>query len=94
MTFLTESEQDKVCPWLSQIQPYKPLGTCPNFDHLKEHLARNYALMAMNQGSIDHARYMVRFYEREMPELAGLGILTAEKIKGLRNEMPTLPSTD
>jgi len=81
MTFSTESEQDKVCPWLSQIQPYKPLGTCPNFDHLKEHLARNYALMAMNQGSIDHARYMVRFYEREIPELGGLGILTAEKIK-------------
>ncbi len=92
MTYSTESEQDKPCPWLSQIQPYKPLATCPDFDHLKEHLARNYALMAMNPGSIDHARYMVRFYEREMPELVGLGILTAEKIKGLRNEMPTLPS--
>jgi hypothetical protein len=69
MTYLTESEQDKVCPWLSQIQPY-----------------RHYALMAMNQGSIGHARYMVRKLEKETPELAGLGILTAEKIKVLRNE--------
>jgi len=81
MTFLTESEQDKVCPWLSQIQPYKPLATCPDFEHLKDHLARHYALMAMNPGSIGHARYMVRKLEKETPELAGLGILTAEKIK-------------
>jgi hypothetical protein len=92
MTFSTESEQDKPCPWLSQMQPYKPLGTYPDFDHLKDHLARHYALMAMNPGSIGHARWMVRKLEAENQELAGLGILTAEKIKVLRNEMPTLPS--
>jgi hypothetical protein len=63
------------------MQPYKPLGTCPDFDHLKEYLSRQYALMAMNPGSIDHARHMVKWYEREIPELAGLGILTAQKIK-------------
>ena len=81
MTYSTESEQDKTCPWLSQMQPYKPLGTCPDFDHLKDHLARHYALMAMNPASIGHARWMVKHWEKEISELAGLGILTAEKIK-------------
>ena len=92
MTSLTESEQDKPCPWLSQMQPYKPLATCPDFDHLKDHLARHYALMAMNQGSIGHARWSVKHWEKEIPELAGLGILTAKKIKEFKDEMPTLPS--
>ena len=81
MTYSTESEQGPICPWLSQIVPYKPQGTCPDFEHLKQHMARNYALMAMNPATIDHARFMVRKYEKEIPELAGLGILTAEKIK-------------
>ncbi len=81
MTFLTESEQDKPCPWLSQMRPYKPLGTCPDFEHLKDHLARHYALMAMNPASIEQARWSVRKLEAENQELAGLGILTAEKIK-------------
>ena len=84
MTYLTESEQAKPCPWLSQIQPYKPLGTCPDFEHLKAHMARHYALLAMNPATIDHARYMVRKYEKEIPELGGLGILTAEKLKQLK----------
>jgi len=84
MTYLTESEQAKPCPWLSQIQHYKPLGTCPDFDHLKQHMARHYALLAMNEATIDHARYMVRKYEKEIPELGGLGILTAEKLKQLK----------
>lgn len=86
MTYLTESEQAKPCPWLSQIQPYKPQGTCPDFDHLKQHMARNYALMAMNPATIDHARYMVKKYQKEIPELDGLGILTAKKIRELRND--------
>ena len=84
MTYLTESEQAKPCPWLSQIQPYKPLATCPDFEHLKQHMARHYALLAMNEATIDHARYMVRKYEKEIPELGGLGILTAEKLKQLK----------
>ena len=94
MTFSTESELDKVCPWLSQMQPYKPQATCPDFDHLKDHLARHYALMAMNPGSIGQARWSVKRLEAEITELAGLGILTAQKIKEFRDEMPTLPSMD
>ena len=84
MTYSTESEQAKPCPWLSQIQPYKPQATCPDFEHLKAHMARHYALLAMNPATIDHARYMVRKYEKEIPELGGLGILTAEKLKQLK----------
>lgn len=84
MTYLTESEQDKPCPWLSQIQPYKPLATCPDFEHLKQHMARHYALLAMNPATIDHARFMVKKYQKEVPELDGLGILTAEKLKQLK----------
>jgi hypothetical protein len=86
MTSLTESEQEPICPWLSQITPYKPLGTCPDFEHLKQHMARNYALMAMNPATIDHARFMVKKYEKEIPELAGLGILTAEKLKQFKEK--------
>lgn len=81
MTYLTESEQGQTCPWLSQIKPYKPLATCPDFEHMKQHMARHYALMAMNPATIDHARYMVRKYQKEIPELDGLGILTAQIIK-------------
>lgn len=92
MTSSTESKQDKPCPWLSQMQPYKPLATCPDFDHLKDHLARHYALMAMNEASIGHARWQVKHWETEIPELGGLGILTAQKIKEFKDEMPTLPS--
>ena len=84
MTSLTESEQEPICPWLAQITPYKPLATCPDFDHLKAHMARHYALLAMNEATIDHARFMVKKYEKEIPELAGLGILTAEKLKQLK----------
>ena len=84
MTSSTESEQAKPCPWLSQITPYKPLATCPDFEHLKQHMARNYALMAMNPATIDHARFMVKKYQKEIPELDGLGILTAEKLKQLK----------
>lgn len=86
MTYLTESEQDKPCPWLSQITPYKPQATCPDFEHLKQHMARHYALLAMNEATIDHARYMVKKYEKEIPELGGLGILTAEKLKQLKEK--------
>jgi hypothetical protein len=81
MTYSTDLEQGQICPWLSQIVPYKPQGTCPDFEHMKQHMARNYALMAMNEGTIDHARCMVMKWQMEIPELAGLGILTAEKIK-------------
>jgi hypothetical protein len=76
MQSLTESEM--VCPWLTQLKPWNGLGI------FKEHLVNHYALMAMNKGTIDHARYMTRQLEKEW---AGLGILIAKRIKELKNEI-------
>jgi hypothetical protein len=76
--------RDKICPWLSQLKPYKSQGTLQNYANMKEHLVQHYALMAMNKGSIDHARYMTRQLESEW---AGLGILIAKRIEKLKNEI-------
>jgi hypothetical protein len=83
MKFLTESETEKPCRWLSQLKPYKPQETLPAYASMREHLVQHYALMAMNKGSIDHARYMTRQLESEW---AGLGISIAKRIKEFRNE--------
>jgi len=77
MSYSTNKKMDIVCPWLSQIKPYDLQGTFLN------HLVNHYALMAMNKGSIDHARHMVRQLESEW---AGLGILIFNRIKELKNE--------
>ena len=64
------------CRWLSQIKPWNAQET------FKDYLIQHYALMAMNKGTIDHARYMTRQLEKEW---AGLGILIAKRIKELQN---------
>jgi hypothetical protein len=83
MKYLTESETGKPCPWLLQLKPYKPQETLPAYASMREHLIQHYALMAMNKGSIDHARYMTRQLESEW---VGLGISIAKRIKELRND--------
>ena len=77
MQFLTDAANSP-CRWLSQIKPWNAQGT------FKDHLVNHYALMAMNKGTIDHARYMTRQLEKEW---AGLGILIAKRIKELQNEI-------
>jgi hypothetical protein len=84
MKSLIKSNKDKICPWLSQLKPYKSQVTLPDYANMKEHLIQHYALMAMNKGSIDHARYMTRQLESEW---AGLGILIAKRIKKFKNEI-------
>ena len=74
---LTDSKQDILCEWLSQLKPYKQQETFLEF------LTNHYALIAMNKGSIDHARYMTRQYQKDFPTLS---ILIAQKMKELRNE--------
>jgi hypothetical protein len=83
MKFLTESETENQCPWLSQLKPYKPQETLPAYASMREHLVQHYALMAMNRATIDHARYMTRQLESEW---AGLGISIAKRIKELKHE--------
>lgn len=83
MKYSTDAKTVKPCPWLSQLKPYKQQETSPDYANMREHLVQHYALMAMNKGSIDHARYMTRQLEKEW---AGLGISIAKKIKELKNE--------
>lgn len=78
MESLTQSETDTPCPYLSQIKPWNGQGT------YVEHLANHYALMAMNKGSIDHARHMTRMLKWDFPTL---GILIAQRLKELRDEV-------
>ena len=71
----TKSETE--CVWLARLKPYDLRET------LLEFLTNHYALIAMNKGSIDHARYMTRQYQKDFPTLS---ILIAQKMKELRNE--------
>jgi len=71
----TKSETE--CPWLAQLKPWNGQGI------YVEHLAQHYALMAMNKGTIDHARHMTKLLKSDFPTL---GILIVQKLTELRNE--------
>jgi hypothetical protein len=78
MPYLTKSKAEKegLCPWLLQIQPWNGLGT------YVEHLAQHYALMAMNKGTIDHARHMTKLLKSDFPTL---NTLIVQRLKELRD---------
>ena len=64
-------------------QPLKK-STWPSFS--LETYVDHYARMAMNPGSIDHARYQVRKMESdETGQWIGLGKLVAKRIKEIKN---------
>jgi hypothetical protein len=75
MPSLTNAK-NPMCPWLSQIQPWNGQGT------YVEHLANHYALMAMNKGTIDHARHMTKLLKSDFPTLA---TLIKQRLKELRD---------
>ena len=77
MKSLTDAVTDSQCPYLSQIKPWNKQET------LLDHLVNHYALMAMNKGTIDHARHMTRKYQSSFPTL---NTLIAKRLKELRNE--------
>ena len=77
MQSLTNLEAEKPCPWLLQLKPYS------SQEILLDFLVNHYALIAMNKGTIDHARYMTRQYQATFPTLS---ILIAQRMKELRNE--------
>jgi len=74
MQSLTKSEME--CPWLAQLKPWNGQGT------YVEHLAQHYALMAMNKGTIDHARHMTKLLKSDFPTL---NILIKKRIKELQD---------
>jgi hypothetical protein len=76
MPSLIESKAETSCPWLKQIQPWNGQGT------YVEHLANHYALMAMNKGTIDHARHMTKLLKSDFPTLA---TLIKQRLKELRD---------
>ena len=78
MQSLTKSETE--CPWLAQLKPWNGQGT------YVEHLSQHYALMAMNKGTIDHARHMTKLLKSDFPTL---NILIVQRLKELRNESQT-----
>ena len=79
MPYLTKSEAEKegLCPWLKQIQPWNGQGI------YLDHLANHYALMAMNKGTIDHARHMTKLLMSDFPTL---NTLIVQRLKELRND--------
>ena len=78
MQSLTKSETE--CPWLAQLKPWNGLGI------YLDHLATHYALMAMNKGTIDHARHMTKLLKSDFPTL---NTLIIQRLKELRNESQT-----
>jgi hypothetical protein len=75
----TDSEKVIPCPWLSQLKPFSSQET------FLEYLTNHYALIAMNPQTIEVARYRTKELKKDFPTL---GILVAQRIKELKNEMP------
>jgi len=73
---LTDSEKVTPCPWLSQLKPYTQQET------FLDYLVNHYALMAMNKGTIDHARHMTKLLKSDFPTLP---TLIVQRLKELRD---------
>jgi hypothetical protein len=76
MSCLTDLEKDTLCPWLLQIKPYTQQET------FLDYLVNHYALMAMNKGTIDHARHMTKLLKSDFPTLP---TLIVQRLKELRD---------
>jgi hypothetical protein len=75
----TDSEKATPCPYLSQLKPFSSQET------FLEYLTNHYALIAMNPQTIEVARHRTKELKKDFPTL---GILVAQRIKELKNEMP------
>ena len=76
---LTESEKATQYPWLSQLKPYNGQET------FLAYLINHYALLALNPGTIEQARWRTQELKKDFPIL---GISIANKIQELKNAMP------
>jgi len=74
MQSLTKSETE--CPYLAQLKPWNGQETF--LDYLTQH----YALLAMNKGTIDHARHMTKLLKSDFPTLP---TLIVQRLKELRD---------
>ena len=75
MQSLTKSEME--CPWLAQLKPYNGQET------FLDYLVNHYALIAMNKGTIDHARHMTKLLMSDFPTL---NTLIVQRLKVLHEQ--------
>jgi hypothetical protein len=68
---------DSPCPYLLQIKPYTQQET------FLDYLVNHYALMAMNKGTIDHARHMTKLLKSDFPTL---NTLIVQRLKVLHEQ--------
>jgi hypothetical protein len=73
MQSLTKSETE--CPWLAQLKPWNGQET------FLDYLVNHYSLLAMNKGTIDHARHMTKLLKSDFPTLP---TLIKQRLKELR----------
>jgi hypothetical protein len=67
---------DSPCPYLLQIKPYTQQ------EIFLDYLVSHYALLAMNKGTIDHARHMTKLLKSDFPTL---NTLIKKRIKELQD---------
>ena len=76
MKSLIDAVTDSPCPYLLQIKPYTQQ------EIFLDYLVSHYALMAMNKGTIDHARHMTKLLKLDFPTL---NTLIKQRIKELQD---------
>jgi hypothetical protein len=75
MHILTDSEKGSLCQYFLQLKPYDSRET---FEH---YLAKHYVVLVKNPATIEHARYMIKQYQRDFPILL---TLIKQRLKELR----------
>ena len=63
---LTDSEKGSLCQYFLQLKPYDSLET---FEH---YLAKHYVVLVKNPATIEHARHMIKKYQKDFPILLTL----------------------
>jgi hypothetical protein len=76
MPILTDSEKGSLCQYFLQLKPYDSRET---FEH---YLAKHYVVLVKNPATIEHARYMIKQYQRDFPILL---TLIKQQLKELRD---------
>ena len=63
---LTDSEKGSLCQYFLQLKPYDSRET---FEH---YLAKHYVVLVKNPATLEHARHMIKKYQKDFPILLTL----------------------
>jgi hypothetical protein len=77
MPILTDSEKGSLCQYFSQLKPYDSRET---FEH---YLAKHYVVLVKNPATIEHARHMIKKYQKDFPTL---NTLIVQRLKVLHEQ--------